>query len=142
MYSLLEKIQNRLSKVSGTHLLNISFWGNDISDRLKMNYSYFDHIESFSEIIESEKQEPSIYLVMGQLNYFQLEKLKSSLAKNENKFKRVIWVKSLVGHQHFYNCPRSLREEIDIDYVYERANLDIEELLECILSVKDGVFDE
>jgi len=139
--NLIQDIQRALGNVSGFYSLRISYWGNDISEALLLNYDFHNYSDSFLENIESLRQPANIFLIVGSINTFQVHRLKKRFdTLSDRKF--LVHIPGPVANEKLvksYMSPIDMDKSLSVDLSYNHYPVDVEHLLSEILTLtKDG----
>lgn len=142
---LIINIQRKIANITGKHQLRISFWGNDIIDAFQYHYDFTNFSESFLAAPESEFQPANVFLIVGQLNKIQVVNLKERIEKLNLSKKFIIHVKSgmnsNIAMESYMGVP-NLSDFFDVNLTFERSPMQLDELIQEIIELKDGVHAE
>ena len=143
----LTNLQISLEKICDFSSLELSYWGNDIPDNFMHNIGFLNYESSFTAVVDNELQEAFIFLILGQINYFNLEELKQQVEKLHSKNKKTIIIHAPGSSANgsfdlSYTAVKNLSDEIDIDYLYPVFPFDIKEIVEKVKELRDGIHEK
>lgn len=142
--NLIDNIQRSISQVTGKHHLRLSIWGNDVNDSFQYHYDFHNFSDSFISLQENEFQPANIILIMGSINFHQIEKIKEIYEKMDEGNRFVVNVKgslysSLLDKS--YMTVKNLQDHLHVDLEYSKYPFSLEELLKEIIEMKDGTYE-
>ncbi len=137
---MLDKLKDYLEDIQGIHKYNISFWGNDYTNSLLLNYDFFDSENRLNDVQFIYKQNIDFIFVVGALTKIQVEKLiayYNSFHKNKPK---VIWIHGSIEltllNKSEYACTH-LDKLLPVNYEYKKYPINISELVSAIQGLKE-----
>jgi Ni,Fe-hydrogenase III small subunit len=141
---ILDNIQRNLSHFTGKHHLRLSIWGNDVNDSFQYDYDFHNHSDSFLSVNESIYQPANIILIVGALNYHQLEQVKKLYNSMDSEKRFIV---NVTGSLHSklinksYMTVKDLKDHLKVNLEYTKYPFSLEELLKEIVELKDGVHE-
>ncbi|MFT6630313.1 MAG: Ni,Fe-hydrogenase III small subunit [Bacteriovoracaceae bacterium] len=137
---ILGNIQKSLSHITGKHHLRLSIWGNDVNDSFQFDYDFHNYSDSFLSVNESTYQPANIILIIGSINFHQLNQIKKLYDSMESDDRFIVnvsgslYAKSMARSYMFVG---ELKEHLEVDLNYTKFPFSLEELLKEIVDLKD-----
>jgi hypothetical protein len=139
----LHKLSLKLDALSNKKVLNAIYIGNGGDSLLSCHFEFSNHVgDLFGQPSLSDISDLDTIIIIGSLNLNQVQKLKSLYNRLGSKTKYVIQVKTSLSDDEakaaYFIC-NDLEGYINVDLVYNRYPIDMDDLFLQIKELKDGI---
>ena len=132
---MLEKLSQYFEDLQGYSEFKISFWGNDYTNSIHLNYDFFDSENRLLDSNLLDKTDPEYIFIVGAMNRFQAEKLKQFYHGIEGDKPFVVRILGSLD-EHLYKksslLVTKIEDFISVDFEYKHFPVSLPHLMKKI----------